>query len=176
MLFLILLIVLLLAALMVAISLGLAKAYQSAPPSIIATFDYSYLLFAAFWSFVIFSQPPDAPTVLGMAMIAGAGLLVVRGAGSVRARAPQPTARNDSPMAARRRRPSPPTASRRGFAHQPLTVIITNLEEACRSLAGWFCRPGRSNLHEFSDHMLKDMGIDPVEARRESGSGFWRVR
>jgi drug/metabolite transporter (DMT)-like permease len=85
-------IIALLAALMVAISLGLAKAYQSAPPSIIATFDYSYLLFAAFWSFVIFSQPPDAPTALGMAMIAGAGLLVVRGAGSARARALRQTA------------------------------------------------------------------------------------
>ena len=85
-------IIALLAALMVAISLGLAKAYQSAPPSIIATFDYSYLPFAAFWSFVIFAQPPDVPTIFGMAMIAGAGLLVVRGAGSVRARALQPTA------------------------------------------------------------------------------------
>jgi drug/metabolite transporter (DMT)-like permease len=67
----------LLAALMIAISLGLAKAYQSAPPAIIATFDYSYLLFAAFWSFVIFSELPDAPTLLGMLMIAGAGMLVI---------------------------------------------------------------------------------------------------
>lgn len=82
----------LLAALMVAISLGLAKAYQSAPASIIATFDYSYLLFAAFWSFLIFGQSPDAPTILGMLMIAGAGLLVIRGAGNDQPRALKPTA------------------------------------------------------------------------------------
>jgi drug/metabolite transporter (DMT)-like permease len=66
-----------LAALMVAISLGLAKAYQSAPPTVIATFDYSYLPFSVLWSFAVFAQPPDAPTIIGMLMIAGAGLLVV---------------------------------------------------------------------------------------------------
>jgi drug/metabolite transporter (DMT)-like permease len=67
-----------LALLMVAISMGLAKAYQSAPPAIIATFDYTYLVFAAFWSFLIFSETPDAATIIGMLLIAGAGLLVVR--------------------------------------------------------------------------------------------------
>jgi drug/metabolite transporter (DMT)-like permease len=85
-------IIVLLAALMVAISLGLAKAYQSAPPSIIATFDYCYLLFAAFWSFVIFDQAPDTPTILGMLMIACAGLLVVRGAGNAQPKVLEPTA------------------------------------------------------------------------------------
>jgi len=67
----------LLAALMVGISVGLAKAYQSAPPTIIATFDYTYLLFAAFWSFALFAQVPDAATVVGMLMIAAAGVLIV---------------------------------------------------------------------------------------------------
>nr|WP_298685093.1 DMT family transporter [uncultured Dongia sp.] len=67
----------LLASLMVLISLGLAKAYQSAPASIVATFDYSYLLFAAFWSFVMFGQAPDGATIIGMLMIAAAGLLVI---------------------------------------------------------------------------------------------------
>jgi drug/metabolite transporter (DMT)-like permease len=71
-------IIALLGALMVAISTGLAKAYQSAPPAVIATFDYAYLVFAAFWSYAIFSEPPDAATIVGMFMIAGAGLLVVR--------------------------------------------------------------------------------------------------
>jgi drug/metabolite transporter (DMT)-like permease len=70
----------LLAVLMLGISLGLAKAYQSAPPAIIATFDYGYLLFAAFWSYAIFSEPPDGVTIAGMMLIAGAGFLVVRGA------------------------------------------------------------------------------------------------
>jgi drug/metabolite transporter (DMT)-like permease len=71
-------IIAILAVLMVGISIGLAKAYQSAPPTIIATFDYSYLLFSVFWSFVLFAEVPDAATIIGMLMIAGAGLLVIR--------------------------------------------------------------------------------------------------
>ena len=71
-------IIAMLALLMVGISLGLAKAYQAAPPTIIATFDYSYLLFSVFWSFVLFAEVPDGATIIGMLMIAGAGLLVIR--------------------------------------------------------------------------------------------------
>jgi len=74
-----------LAVLMMAISTGLAKAYQSAPPAVIATFDYSYMLFAAFWSFAVFSQTPDAMTIVGMLMIAGAGFLVMQRPGASRA-------------------------------------------------------------------------------------------
>jgi len=66
----------LLAGLIVIIGIGLAKAYQSAPPSVIATFDYAYLLFAAFWGFVFFAERPDLQTVTGMLMIALAGWLV----------------------------------------------------------------------------------------------------
>lgn len=77
-------IIALLAVLIVAISSGVAKAYQSAPPAIIATFDYSYLAFAAFWSFVFFADLPDAVTGAGMLLIAGAGLLAVAPAGSAR--------------------------------------------------------------------------------------------
>lgn len=61
----------------VVIHLALAKAYQSAPPQTIATFDYSYLLFAAVWGFLLFREIPDLATLLGMALIAGAGLLLV---------------------------------------------------------------------------------------------------
>ena len=71
-------IIALLAILIVAIGIGLAKAYQSGPPSVIATFDYSYLIFAAFWSYTIFAEVPDLATVAGMAAIAAAGLLVTR--------------------------------------------------------------------------------------------------
>jgi drug/metabolite transporter (DMT)-like permease len=70
-------IIVLLAALIIGIGMGLAKAYQSAPPAIIATFDNAYLVFAAFWSFAIFSEIPDTATIIGMIMIAGAGWLVV---------------------------------------------------------------------------------------------------
>jgi drug/metabolite transporter (DMT)-like permease len=66
-----------LAVLIVAISAGIAGAYQCAAPTIIATFEYSYLVFAATWSFVLFADLPDPPTIAGMLLIAGAGLVVV---------------------------------------------------------------------------------------------------
>ncbi len=66
-----------LAALIVAVSSGVAKAYQSGPPAIIATFDYAYLVFAAFWSFALFSDVPNTVTIVGMSLIAGAGILAV---------------------------------------------------------------------------------------------------
>lgn len=65
------------AVLVVAIGAGVAKAYQSGPPAVIATFDYGYLVFAAFWGFVFFADLPDLWTVAGMALVAGAGLLLV---------------------------------------------------------------------------------------------------
>lgn len=71
-------VILVLGLLIVGIGVGLAKAYQSAAPALIATFDYSYLLFAAFWGYVLFAERPDAPTLLGMVMIAAAGALAVR--------------------------------------------------------------------------------------------------
>jgi drug/metabolite transporter (DMT)-like permease len=68
-----------LAALIVVVSSGVAKAYQSGPPAIIATFDYAYLVFAVFWSFVFFSDLPNVTTILGMFLIAGAGILALLG-------------------------------------------------------------------------------------------------
>lgn len=56
--------------------LGVARAYQIAPPQVIATFDYGYLVSAALWGFVFFAERPDGLTVLGMALIASAGLLI----------------------------------------------------------------------------------------------------
>ena len=56
--------------------LGVARAYQIAPPQIIGTFDYAYLVSAAMWGFVFFCEKPDAPTLVGMALITIAGLLV----------------------------------------------------------------------------------------------------
>jgi drug/metabolite transporter (DMT)-like permease len=65
-----------LGALSAAFFLGVARAYQIAPPQIIATFDYGYLVSAALWGFVFFSEEPDLMTVLGMILITLAGLLV----------------------------------------------------------------------------------------------------
>ncbi len=66
-----------LAILIVSIGIGLAAAYQVAPPAIIATFDYSYLVFASLFGFLFFSEIPDWPTIAGMVLIASAGLIAV---------------------------------------------------------------------------------------------------
>ncbi len=55
---------------------GVARAYQIAPPSIIGTFDYAYLVSAAIWGFIFFAETPDLLTICGMVLITAAGLLV----------------------------------------------------------------------------------------------------
>lgn len=67
---------LLLGVLSAAYFAGVARAYQIAAPSIIATFDYAYLVSAALWGFVLFSEKPDLLTIVGMILITVAGLLV----------------------------------------------------------------------------------------------------
>lgn len=66
----------LIGALSAAYFVGVARAYQIAPPQIIATFDYAYLVSAALWGFLFFAETPDLLTVVGMALITAAGLLV----------------------------------------------------------------------------------------------------
>lgn len=65
------------AFLIVGVSIGLARAYQSPRPQVIATFDYAYLIFAAFWGFVFFGETPHLWTIIGIALIIVAGILVV---------------------------------------------------------------------------------------------------
>ncbi len=66
----------LLGALSAAYFVGVARAYQIAAPPIIATFDYAYLVSAAFWGFVFFAEQPGLLTIGGMISITAAGLLV----------------------------------------------------------------------------------------------------
>ncbi len=54
----------------------LAKAYQTAEVSWLAPFDYTYLIFAGFWGYVVWDQMPDTMTIIGMALIAGSGVFV----------------------------------------------------------------------------------------------------
>ncbi|MGB0847559.1 MAG: DMT family transporter [Thiolinea sp.] len=68
----------LLAILLVSISLGMAGAYKAAPPAIISTFEYSYLVFVAFWDYLFFATTPSSLGLLGMGLIIIAGLLVLR--------------------------------------------------------------------------------------------------
>lgn len=66
-----------LAALMVVIGIGLARAYQSPRPQVIAAFDYAYLIFAGLWGYLFFREIPDNWTITGMALIAAAGPLIL---------------------------------------------------------------------------------------------------
>lgn len=59
-------------------SIGTAIAYQIGPPSIVATFDFAYVAFAATWGFLVFAEMPDTLTLVGMALIVGAGVLALR--------------------------------------------------------------------------------------------------
>ncbi|MBD8623455.1 MULTISPECIES: DMT family transporter [unclassified Pseudomonas] len=67
-----------LAVLMVLMSAGVARAYQIGPSAVVGAFDYSYLLFAMFWGFVLFKEVPDAGMALGMGLIAASGVWVMR--------------------------------------------------------------------------------------------------
>ncbi len=64
------------ALLVVGIFSGIARAYQIAPPSIVAVFDYVYLISATIWGVVFFAEKPGAATAFGMAVITLAGILV----------------------------------------------------------------------------------------------------
>lgn len=56
--------------------MGVAKAYQIAPPQIVATFDYGYLISAVFWGFIFFHETPGGITWVGIGLITAAGFLV----------------------------------------------------------------------------------------------------
>ena len=59
-------------------SVGAAVAYQIAPPATVATFDFSYLGFAALWGVLFFAEILDVVTIIGIVMIVIAGVLAVR--------------------------------------------------------------------------------------------------
>lgn len=63
---------------MVAVATGAARAYQIGTPAVVATFDYSYLVFATLWGVLFFSEVLDVMTVAGIVLIVVAGLFVLR--------------------------------------------------------------------------------------------------
>ena len=79
-----------------AFTLGVARAYQIAPPHIIATFDYAYVGFAILWGLVFFAEIPDTTARIGMALIIIAGLMVALGAPRPRSAPPATQHQPDS--------------------------------------------------------------------------------
>lgn len=57
-------------------NLALTRAYQTAEASWLAPFDYSYLIFATFWGYVVWNHVPDALSLVGMVLIAASGTYV----------------------------------------------------------------------------------------------------
>lgn len=72
------LVLLVLAGFAVTIGMLLAGAYQAAPPSTVATFEYSYLVFVAVWDILFFGIAPTLASITGMSLVVVAGLLVLR--------------------------------------------------------------------------------------------------
>jgi len=52
----------------------LSRAYQIAPATLIAPFDYTYLPFATAMAYLIWAEVPAANTLIGMALIVGGGV------------------------------------------------------------------------------------------------------
>lgn len=68
----------LLAGFAIANGMLLAGAYQAAPPAVVSTFEYSYLVFVAVWDILFFGIAPTVASISGVVLIVAAGLLVLR--------------------------------------------------------------------------------------------------
>ena len=52
----------------------MSRAYQIAPASLVAPFDYTYLPVAALVAWLLWSEVPGQNTLIGMVLIVGSGL------------------------------------------------------------------------------------------------------
>ncbi len=55
---------------------GLIRGYQVAEPTYVAVFEYSFLIFAGFWGWILWREIPDAIGFIGIFGIVVAGLLI----------------------------------------------------------------------------------------------------
>jgi drug/metabolite transporter (DMT)-like permease len=67
-----------LSVLMAAIGIVMPMAYQNGPPTIIATFDYCFLIWAIILGIIMFGDYPNMSSIIGMVLIVVAGLLITR--------------------------------------------------------------------------------------------------
>jgi drug/metabolite transporter (DMT)-like permease len=71
--------------------IGLTAAYREADANLVGSFEYSFLIWAALWGFLIFSEVPTAGTLVG------AGLVVAAGLAALWPRQTQPVQREPEP-------------------------------------------------------------------------------
>jgi drug/metabolite transporter (DMT)-like permease len=55
----------------------LSQAYRMAPANRVATFEYTGIVWSPLWGFLVFAEVPRPTTVMGAALIIGAGLLAL---------------------------------------------------------------------------------------------------
>lgn len=55
----------------------LSQAYRLAPANIVATFEYTGILWAPLWGFLFFAEVPQGTTMMGAALIIGAGIFAL---------------------------------------------------------------------------------------------------
>ena len=65
----------------------IVKGYQSGELSWLAPFDYSYLILATFWGYVLFAELPDQIAIAGMSLIAVGGIMIAWRENSLKRRA-----------------------------------------------------------------------------------------
>lgn len=58
-------------------SMCAAIAYQNGEPTTVAAFDYIYLILSVMWGTLFFSEVPNPSAIIGIVLIAGAGLLMI---------------------------------------------------------------------------------------------------
>jgi drug/metabolite transporter (DMT)-like permease len=55
----------------------LSQAYRLAPANRVATFEYTGMVWTPMWGFLFFAEIPQMTTVVGAALIVGAGLVAL---------------------------------------------------------------------------------------------------
>jgi drug/metabolite transporter (DMT)-like permease len=56
---------------------GLTYAYREADANLVASFEYTALIWAPIWGFLLWHEVPGAATIAGAALIVGAGLVAL---------------------------------------------------------------------------------------------------
>lgn len=55
---------------------GLIRGYQIADPTFIAVYEYSFLVYAGFWGWILWNELPDILATVGIFAIVGAGIII----------------------------------------------------------------------------------------------------